>query len=102
MRTKFGCDPSQLRAAIGPSLGPCCAEFITYKEIFPESFRPFMIRDNYFNLWAISRSQLLESGLKEANIESADLCTRCRTDLFYSYRGEGKTGRFATVVMLKP
>jgi copper oxidase (laccase) domain-containing protein len=61
-----------------------------------------MIRDNYFNLRAISRSQLLESGLKEAHIESADLCTRCRTDLFYSYRGEGKTGRFATVVMLKP
>ena len=102
MRTEFGCDPSQLRAAIGPSLGPCCAEFVTYKEIFPESFRPFMIRDNYFDLWAISRSQLLESGLKEANIESADLCTRCRTDLFYSYRGEGNTGRFATVVMLKP
>jgi len=102
MRTEFGCDPSQLRAAIGPSLGPCCAEFVTYQEIFPESFRPFMIRDNYFDLWAISRSQLLESGLKEANIESADLCTRCRTDLFYSYRGEGKTGRFATVVMLKP
>lgn len=102
MRAEFGCDPSRLRAAIGPSLGPCCAEFVTYQEIFPESFSPFMTRDNYFDLWAISRSQLLESGLKEAHIESADWCTRCRTDLFYSYRGEGKTGRFATVVMLKP
>jgi polyphenol oxidase len=102
MRAEFGCDPSRLRAAIGPSLGPCCAEFVTYREIFPESFNPFMIRDNYFDLWAISRSQLVESGLKEAHIESADWCTRCRTDLFYSYRGEGKTGRFATVVMLKP
>ena len=102
MSEEFGCEPSRLRAAIGPSLGPCCAEFVTYPEIFPESFRPFMIRDNYFDLWAISRSQLVESGLKEAHIESADRCTRCRTDLFYSYRGEGKTGRFATVVMLKP
>lgn len=102
MRAEFGCDPSRLRAAIGPSLGPCCAEFVTYREIFPESFSPFMIRDNYFDLWAVSRSQLVESGLKEAHIESADWCTRCRTDLFYSYRGEGKTGRFATVVMLKP
>ena len=102
MKEAFGCDPSRLRAAIGPSLGPCCAEFITYKHIFPESFNPFMIRNNYFDLWAISRSQLLESGLQEAHIESAGWCTRCRTDLFYSYRGEGRTGRFATVVMLRP
>lgn len=102
MRTDFGCDPSCLRAAIGPSLGPCCAEFITHREIFPESFRAFMVRDNYFDLQAVSRSQLLASGLKDEHIESANWCTRCRTDLFYSYRGEGRTGRFATVVMLKP
>ena len=102
MREEFGCDPSRMRAAIGPSLGPCCAEFITYKEIFPEGFQPFMSRDHYFDLRAISRSQLLEAGLKAGHIEAADCCTRCRTDLFYSYRGEGKTGRFATVVMLRP
>ena len=102
MREEFGSDPSRLRAAIGPSLGPCCAEFTTHREIFPESFRPFMIRDNYFYLWAISRSQLVQSGLKDEHIESADCCTGCRTDLFYSHRGEGRTGRFATVVMLKP
>lgn len=102
MKAEFGCDPSRLRAAIGPSLGPCCAEFITHQEIFPERFTPFMLRDNYFDLWSISRSQLVQSGLEEEHIESADCCTRCRTDLFYSYRGEGRTGRFATVVMLKP
>jgi hypothetical protein len=102
MKAEFGCDPSLLRAAVGPSLGPCCAEFVTHREIFPESFRAFMIRDNHFDLWAVSRSQLLASGLKDEHIESANGCTRCRTDLFYSYRGEGRTGRFATVVMLKP
>jgi len=102
MREEFGCDPSRLRAAVGPSLGPCCAEFVTHQEIFPESFRPFMIRDNHFDLRAISRSQLVQSGLKDEHIESAECCTRCRTDLFYSHRGEGHTGRFATVVMLTP
>jgi len=102
MKAEFGCDPSRIRAAIGPSLGPCCAEFVRYREIFPENFRPFMIRDNYFDLWAVSRSQLVESGIEAEHIESADWCTRCRTDLFYSYRGEGQTGRFATVAMLKP
>jgi copper oxidase (laccase) domain-containing protein len=102
MGNEFGCDPSLLRAAIGPSLGPCCAEFVTYREIFPEGFSAFMTRENYFDLWAVSRSQLLASGLKDRHIESADWCTRCRTDLFFSHRGEGVTGRFATVVMLKP
>lgn len=100
MKTEFGCDPSRMRAAIGPSLGPCCAEFVTYREIFPESFRSFMVRDNFFDLWAVSRFQLVQSGLKAENIESAGWCTRCRTDLFFSYRGEGRTGRFATVVVL--
>jgi len=32
----------------------------------------------------------------------ARICTRCRTDLFFSYRGEGETGRFATVAMIRP
>jgi hypothetical protein len=102
MRAEFGCDPSCMRAVIGPSLGPCCAEFVTHQEIFPESFRPFMVRDNYFDLWAVSRCQLVASGLKDDHIESANWCTRCKTDLFYPYRGEGRTGRFATVAMLKP
>ena len=102
MRTEFGSDPSSLRAAIGPSLGPCCAEFVTHRTIFPERFRAFMVRESYFDLRAVSRSQLVASGIKDEHIESANWCTRCRTDLFYSYRGEGRTGRFATVVMLKP
>jgi len=101
MRSDFGCRASDMMAAIGPSLGPCCAEFTSHMEIFPEKFRQFMIRDNFFNLWEISRWQLLDAGIKEANIEVAGICTRCKTDLFYSYRAEGVTGRFGTVVMLK-
>jgi hypothetical protein len=102
MQAMFGSPAEEIRAAIGPSLGPCCAEFRTYTEIFPPEFRNFMIRPDYFDLWAVSRWQLMEAGLKEKHIEIAGICTRCRTDLFFSYRGEGETsGRFATVVMLK-
>jgi len=101
MRSSFGSKPLDLIAAIGPSLGPCCAEFINYKQIFPEEFRRFMVRDNYFDLLQISRWQLIKAGLKEENIEVSTICTKCRTDLFYSYRAEGVTGRFTTVVMLK-
>lgn len=100
MKKEFGSDTSRLMAAIGPSLGPCCAEFVSHEEIFPKAFRPFMVRKNHFDLWALSRWQLLEAGLAEQNIELARLCTKCRTDLFFSYRAEGITGRFATLVML--
>ena len=61
-----------------------------------------MIEENYFDLWGISRQQLMDAGLQKENIEVAGLCTRCRTDLFYSYRAEGVTGRFGTVAMLAP
>ena len=101
MTSDFHCRPSHILAAIGPSLGPCCSEFITYKEIFPRSFERFMVRKNYFDLWRLTQWQLQEAGLKKDNIEVAGICTRCRTDLFYSYRAEKNTGRFATVVMLK-
>jgi YfiH family protein len=100
MRSDFGCGELDLVAAIGPSLGPCCSEFVTHEKIFPEAFRRFMVRDNHFDLWRLSRWQLMEEGLKEENIELAGICTKCRTDLFYSYRAEGVTGRFGTVVML--
>jgi len=102
MKKDFGCDPGAIRAAVGPSLGPCCAEFVTHEQIFPDAFRAYMVRRNFFDLWEISRSQLLKAGLKEEHIEMARICTRCRSDLFYSYRREGTTGRFATVIMLKP
>jgi YfiH family protein len=101
MASDFGCLPADLAAAIGPSLGPCCSEFVDYEEIFPEAFRRFMTRKAYFDLWEISRHQLLEAGLKNEHIEVAGICTRCRSEIFYSYRGEGETGRFATVIMLK-
>ena len=101
MRVEFGCRASDLRAGIGPSLGPCCAEFVTHRELFPGSFTRFMVRENYFDFWAISRWQLTESGVREENIETAAICTKCRSDLFYSYRAEKTTGRFATAVMLK-
>lgn len=100
MKHEFECRPRDLVAAIGPSLGPCCAEFIKHEEIFPENFRRFMVRENYFDMWALSCLQLMEAGLREENIEVSGICTRCRTDLFYSYRAEGQTGRFATIAML--
>lgn len=100
MGRRFGSDPADLAAAVGPSLGPCCGEFVDYETLFPKAFQRFMVRPDYFDLWSLSKHQLAAAGIPAENIELAGLCTRCRTDLFYSYRGEGETGRFATVAML--
>jgi polyphenol oxidase len=100
MSSNFHCRRSRILAGIGPSLGPCCAEFITYPEIFPPGFLPFKTGENHFDLWEISRSQLLEAGLPDANIEITRVCTACRTDLYFSYRAEKTTGRFAAVATI--
>jgi polyphenol oxidase len=101
MRGEFGCRPGVLQAAVSPSLGPCCAEFVSYRKIFPVYFRRFMVRENYFDLWEITRFQLQEAGVAAGNISIAGVCTKCRTDLFFSYRAEGVTGRFCIAAMLR-
>jgi polyphenol oxidase len=101
MISEFGCEAKALQATIGPSLGPCCAEFISYRDIFPEEFLEFIIHDSHFNLWEVSRMQLLRAGLMNDHIEIAGICTKCNTDLFYSYRAEGNTGRFGTIAMIR-
>lgn len=100
MESDFRCQARNLIATIGPSLGPCCAEFISYREIFPDRFSEFVPEKNHFDLWDISRMQLIMAGLDEKRIEIAEVCTKCNTDFFYSYRAEKNTGRFATVIML--
>jgi polyphenol oxidase len=101
MQAAFGCNPSELLAAIGPSLGPCCAEFSSHQDIFPQEFTAYADRSKHFNLWSISCRQLTDSGLLAGNIEVAWICTRCGKDTFYSYRREKTTGRFGTIVMLR-
>jgi YfiH family protein len=101
MVRKFCTKRGDILSAIGPSLGPCCGEFVGYKKIFPREFEDFMVSETHFDLWSLSAHQLVKAGVKRSNIEIAGLCTRCSTNLFYSYRGEGSTGRFATVAMLR-
>jgi hypothetical protein len=49
----------------------------------------------------MSRDQLMAAGVQGKHIQVGAICTRCRTDRFFSYRGEGRTGRFAVVIGLK-
>ena len=85
-----GAAPETLRAAISPSLGPCCAEFVHYRTELPAWTHAYQVRPNHFDFWAISRRQLVEAGLRPEHIDTAGLCTRCNQQ-FFSYRRAAKT-----------
>jgi len=100
----YGVKPSDLHAVISPSLGPCCAEFISFAVELPSSLHGFQVRPNHFDFWKISRAQLMEAGLPDHNIETVGICTCCDGD-FFSYRRSMKgrnptTGRCGSVIAL--
>ncbi len=99
MKRDFGTDPGDIVAAVSPSLGPCCSEFIHYREEIPRHLWKYQIdnRGNYFDFWQMSRDQFIQEGVRPGNIEIAGVCTSCVSDTFYSYRKEKITGRFAVV-----
>ena len=101
MISEFGCNPDNIIAGISPSLGPCCSEFVNYKDEIPEGLWKYKIEDkDYFDFWEMSCDQLIDKGIKKANIENMEICTRCNMDKFYSYRGEKTMGRFACVISM--
>jgi len=38
MVEKYGSDPANILAGVGPSLGPCCAEFVNYEAEIPKEY----------------------------------------------------------------
>jgi hypothetical protein len=101
LKRRFGCAAGDLVVGIGPSLGPCCAEFIHFRTEIPAEFWGYRRDAFLFDFWAISRDQLAAAGVPGANIRTSGLCTRCNTDRFFSYRGEKRTGRFPAVIGLR-
>jgi copper oxidase (laccase) domain-containing protein len=45
------------------------------------------------DLAQINIAQMKREGIKEEQIYWINLCTHCHSDLFFSYRREGRTGR---------
>jgi polyphenol oxidase len=101
MSLEFNCRPEHIWAGIGPSLGLCCAEFVNYQAEIPADFWDYKDAMDHFDFWAISRDQMIRAGVAAENIEISRICTRCRTDEFYSYRAAKTTGRFAAVIGIR-
>ncbi len=108
---KYNCNPENIIAGIGPSIGPCCYE------VGPDVIEEFEKKKNetddiirnrkkdgkaHLNLRLANKKQLIRAGINENNIETADLCTCCHSDMFFSYRCHGrKSGRFAAGIMIR-
>ncbi|VEN73782.1 Polyphenol oxidase [Candidatus Desulfarcum epimagneticum] len=98
MKEAFGCAPENILAGVGPSLGPCCAEFVNFKDEFPPGLFKYGDASAHFDFWTLTRDQLREAGLPGRNIFAGGMCSKCETALFFSYRGEKITGRLASAI----
>lgn len=97
MQETYGCDPQDILAGIGPSIGPCCFEVDSpVSEAFASL--PFaderIIRNDgngkyHIDLWETNRRILLGAGLTEEHITVTDLCTKCHSETFWSHRITG-------------
>ena len=89
----LGAQPGQLRAVLGPSIGPCCFEVqadvaAEFARVVPGSVQQRGGR-TYVDLWQTNRELLLQAGLAPAHIDAAPPCTHCDPRRFYSYRRDG-------------
>jgi len=100
LAARYGVAPDELYAAVSPSLGACCGEFVHWREELPEWFAPFRVGENHFDLEAATRHQLEAAGVRPRRIFTSGRCTVCQGD-FFSYRRDKTTARFGTVVALR-
>ena len=108
MQRLFGCDPTDIRAAIGPAIGQCCFE--TDGDV-PEALRatlgaaakPFMVWNG--SKWHIDQKAVNALWLQKAGVTRIDVCshcTACRPDLYWSHRKMGlRRGEQAALIALR-
>lgn len=107
MRERYGSEPRDIQAAIGPSIGVDHYEvgqdvIEQLEHVFGSEAQALIDERNhrtYLDLWAANRLQLQQAGVSQ--IEVAGICTACHLDDWYSHRAEkGKTGRFGALIAL--
>lgn len=95
MVREYGCDPANIRAAIGPNIGACCFE--TDADV-PDAILAALGTDAltfirraggkyHVDLKAVNGRFLQNAGV--THIEISDACTACRPDYFWSHRITG-------------
>lgn len=68
--------------------------FLNFKECFSTSSKSDSTLRYHIDLKKLNYNIALESKIEEKNIEMSHFCTKCNSDLFFSYRIEQRCGRF--------
>jgi purine-nucleoside/S-methyl-5'-thioadenosine phosphorylase / adenosine deaminase len=97
-----GAKASEIRAALGPSIGVCCFEVDEdvaepFRSTIPDSER--RIRGgrqgkSFIDLRSLIADELERCGVARGNISAVGPCTKCTSDRYFSRRAAGgvKTG----------
>ncbi|MGD9818533.1 MAG: peptidoglycan editing factor PgeF [Desulfomonilaceae bacterium] len=103
LQSKFECNPVNMIAALGPSIGACCYEvdetvLKPFKASIPEAeqfISELRIHDpstktcrmsKRIDLRKTNKKELTMSGVRPENIRDLNLCTYCNERIFHSYR----------------
>lgn len=113
---RFPDAPEEVIAWLGPAIGVChfevglevrdifldaCATTTQRQQLQVTAFRPAATADKCrADLFALARLRLHAAGVRE--IGGGGLCTHCDAAHYYSYRRDGRTGRFVSIVGLAP
>lgn len=110
MVREFGCNPSDIIAAIGPCICENCYEVDTpVFDAFVNSdiditgvFKEGRDEEHFMlNLVRANKNILVSAGIKEENIDISDVCTCCNSDVLHSHRATGgKRGNLAAIIEL--
>lgn len=112
MREEYGSNPSDIIAAIGPSICVDCYE--VSMDVAEEFMAAFVGADNLskivvpknekkamLDLWQANLAVLLEAGIKKKHISLPDICTSCNKELLFSHRAcNGKRGNLGAFLAL--
>ncbi len=108
MVAAFGCEPANIRAAIGPNLGHCCFETDgdvpdAMKKTYGPAAEEFIRSAGekyYVNLKEINAISLRQAGVKHIEISTA--CTKCNPQTYWSHRLHGPTrGSQGAIIVCK-
>ena len=112
MAEEFQTDPSELYAAIGPSICQDCYEvsedvILEFQKYYREDCQSelYYRKENgkyQLNLWRANEIVMEEAGILPENIHTTQWCTCCNPELLYSHRAsKGKRGNLAAFLGLK-
>lgn len=108
MAVEFGCLPQNIRAAIGPNIGPCCFETdgdvpAALRQTFGPAVEEYICPRGekfYVNLKAINALALRRAGVELIDI--SEECTFCNPEKYWSHRYTGgRRGSQGAVIVCK-